>query len=67
MKIQLNGRVVDFDKENGTIYDLLSAYQLENRAVIVEKNQEVIDKKTFQQVEIQPNDTIEIVHFVGGG
>ncbi|MED1750108.1 MULTISPECIES: sulfur carrier protein ThiS [Bacillus] len=67
MKIQLNGRVVDFDKENGTIYDLLSAYQLENRVVIVEKNQEVIDKKTFQQVEIQPNDTIEIVHFVGGG
>ena len=52
MKIQLNGRVVDFDKENGTIYDLLSAYQLENRVVIVEKNQEVIDKKTFQQVEI---------------
>ncbi|MGX9292316.1 sulfur carrier protein ThiS [Bacillus sp. A015] len=67
MKIQLNGRVVDFDKENGTIYDLLSAYQLENRVVIVEKNQEIIDKKTFQQVEIQPNDTIEIVHFVGGG
>ncbi|KEP25853.1 MULTISPECIES: sulfur carrier protein ThiS [Bacillus] len=67
MKIQLNGRVVDFDKENGTIYDLLSAYQLENRVVIVEKNQEIIDKEAFQQVEIQPNDTIEIVHFVGGG
>lgn len=31
MKIQLNGRIVDFDQENGTIYDLLSAYQLENR------------------------------------
>ncbi|MBD3859742.1 sulfur carrier protein ThiS [Bacillus sp. 28A-2] len=67
MKIQLNGRVVDFDQENGTIYDLLSAYQLENRVVIVEKNQEIIDKEAFQQVEIQPNDTIEIVHFVGGG
>ncbi|MFJ5670534.1 MULTISPECIES: sulfur carrier protein ThiS [Bacillus] len=67
MKIQLNGRIVDFDQENGTIYDLLSAYQLENRVVIVEKNQEIIDKEAFQQVEIQPNDTIEIVHFVGGG
>ncbi|AOZ87653.1 thiamine biosynthesis protein ThiS [Bacillus xiamenensis] len=67
MKIQLNGRIVDFDKENGTIFDLLSAYQLENRVVIVEKNQEIIDKEAFQQVEIQPNDTIEIVHFVGGG
>ncbi|EKF37168.1 sulfur carrier protein ThiS [Bacillus xiamenensis] len=67
MKIQLNGRIVDFDKENGTIFDLLSAYQLENRVVIVERNQEIIDKEAFQQVEIQPNDTIEIVHFVGGG
>ncbi|KML12536.1 thiamine biosynthesis protein ThiS [Bacillus safensis] len=67
MKIQLNGRIVDFDQENGTIYDLLSSYQLENRVVIVEKNQEIIDKEAFQQVEIQPNDTIEIVHFVGGG
>ncbi|WP_144525752.1 sulfur carrier protein ThiS [Bacillus pumilus] len=67
MKIQLNGRIVDFDQENGTIYDLLSDYQLENRVVIVEKNQEIIDKETFQQVKIQPNDTIEIVHFVGGG
>lgn len=67
MKIQLNGRMVDFDKENGTVFDLLSAYQLENRVVIVEKNQEIIDKETFQQVKIQPNDTIEIVHFVGGG
>ncbi|GLF90917.1 sulfur carrier protein ThiS [Bacillus safensis] len=67
MKIQLNGRIVDFEQENGTIYDLLSAYQLENRVVIVEKNQEIIDKEAFQQTEIQPNDTIEIVHFVGGG
>ncbi|MCY7585451.1 sulfur carrier protein ThiS [Bacillus safensis] len=67
MKIQLNGRIVDFNQENGTIYDLLSAYQLENRVVIVEKNQEIIDKEAFQQVVIQPNDTIEIVHFVGGG
>ncbi|APT49166.1 MULTISPECIES: sulfur carrier protein ThiS [Bacillus] len=67
MKIQLNGRIVDFDQENGTIYDLLSAYQLENRVVIVEKNQEIIDKEAFQQEVIQPNDTIEIVHFVGGG
>ncbi|MFE5472978.1 sulfur carrier protein ThiS [Bacillus safensis] len=67
MKIQLNGRIVDFDQENGTIYDLLSSYQLENRVVIVEKNHEIIDKEAFQQVVIQPNDTIEIVHFVGGG
>ncbi|MEI4789509.1 sulfur carrier protein ThiS [Bacillus sp. FJAT-53060] len=67
MKIQLNGRIVDFDKENGTIFDLLAVYQLENRVVIVEKNQKIIDKEAFQQVEIKPNDTIEIVHFVGGG
>lgn len=67
MKIQLNGRIVDFDQENGTIDDLLSAYQLEHRVVIVEKNQEIIDKEAFKREKIQPNDTIEIVHFVGGG
>ncbi|AVM23429.1 sulfur carrier protein ThiS [Bacillus pumilus] len=67
MKIQLNGRIVDFDQENGTIDDLLSAYQLEHRVVIVEKNREIIDKEAFKREKIQPNDTIEIVHFVGGG
>ena len=49
MKIQLNGRIVDFDQENGTIYDLLSAYQLENRVVIVERTMKSLIKKRFNK------------------
>ncbi|MGE6631007.1 sulfur carrier protein ThiS [Bacillus sp. NPDC077027] len=67
MKIQLNGRMIDFEQENGTIYDLLATYKLEDRVVIVEKNHEIIDKQAFRATEIKPNDIIEIVHFVGGG
>ncbi|ATH95086.1 thiamine biosynthesis protein ThiS [Bacillus glycinifermentans] len=67
MMIQLNGRKIDWKNDGGTIYDLLASYQLENRVVIVERNREIIGKENYQEVKLEENDVIEIVHFVGGG
>ena len=40
MMLQLNGRDVKWEKDTGTIQDLLASYQLENKIVIVERNKE---------------------------
>lgn len=67
MIIQLNGREITVDKSITTIQKLLEAYQLDNRIVIVEKNKEIVDKSNYTDEQLQENDVIELVHFVGGG
>nr|WP_206702873.1 sulfur carrier protein ThiS [Bacillus sonorensis] len=63
----MNGRKIDWKNDGGTIYDLLASYQLENRVVVVERNRQIIGKETYQEIKLEENDVIEIVHFVGGG
>lgn len=67
MIIQLNGREVKVDDGITTVQKLLEAYQLDNRIVIVEKNKEIVDKSNYTDEQLQENDVIELVHFVGGG
>ncbi len=67
MMLQLNGKQVEWDKDTGTIKDLLASYQLENKIVIVERNKEIIDKENYRHINLCDRDVIEIVHFVGGG
>ncbi|CAN2252940.1 thiamine biosynthesis protein ThiS [Bacillus vallismortis] len=67
MMLQLNGKDVKWEKDKGTIQDLLAFYQLENKIVIVERNKEIIGKEHYHEVELCDRDVIEIVHFVGGG
>ena len=51
-----------------TVASLLSSLELNPRLVVVERNREILrDRDTFGHVELAKNDTIEIVHFVGGG
>ncbi|MCR6595865.1 sulfur carrier protein ThiS [Bacillus halotolerans] len=65
--LQLNGKQVEWDRDTGTIQDLLASYLLENKIVIVERNKEIIGKEQYHEVELSDRDVIEIVHFVGGG
>ncbi|ALC80761.1 MULTISPECIES: sulfur carrier protein ThiS [Bacillus] len=67
MMIQLNGRKITVDNGITTVQKLLEAYQLDNRIVIVEKNKEIIDKSNYTDEQLQENDVVELVHFVGGG
>lgn len=67
MILQLNGKQIEWDKEKGTIQDLLESYQLDQKIVVVERNKEIIEKKNYQNTGLCDRDVIEIVHFVGGG
>ena len=51
-----------------TVASLLASLELEPRLVVVERNREILrDRDAFSRIELDSGDTIEIVHFVGGG
>lgn len=51
-----------------TVTSLLASLDLNPRLVVVERNRVILrDRDAFPQVELASGDTLEIVHFVGGG
>jgi len=51
-----------------TLADLLASLKLDARTVVIERNGTILrDRDSLAKIELSPGDTIEIVHFVGGG
>ncbi|MFL5593499.1 MAG: sulfur carrier protein ThiS [Gemmatimonadaceae bacterium] len=51
-----------------TIADILASLSLDARTVVVERNGVILrDRSSFASLEVTSGDTVEIVHFVGGG
>jgi thiamine biosynthesis protein ThiS len=51
-----------------TLADLLASLELDPRTIVVERNATILrDQSSFSSLELAANDSIEIVHFVGGG
>ena len=51
-----------------TVASLLASFELDPRLVVVERNRDILrDRDAFTAIELVAGDTIEIVHFVGGG
>ena len=65
-KIQLNGKKISI-KSNFSINDLLKKYKLINKKVAIEHNGTIIPKINYKKKHLKDNDTVEIVHFIGGG
>ncbi|WP_332649927.1 sulfur carrier protein ThiS [Lysinibacillus sp. 54212] len=67
MTMIVNGKRIDLPETVQTVRGLLAHYNLENRIVIVEINQEIITKEYYESTSLSHGDVVEIVHFVGGG
>jgi thiamine biosynthesis protein ThiS len=51
-----------------TVADLLASLSLDARTVVVERNGTILrDRSSFASLELATDDSLEIVHFVGGG
>ena len=51
-----------------TLADLLASLDLDARTIIVEHNGTILrDRSSFASLELTSDDSLEIVHFVGGG
>ena len=66
IKIKANGKVKSIP-ENYKVSDLINYLNIPIKKVAIELNQEIIDKKMLNKINLKKNDKIEIVHFIGGG
>jgi len=66
ISITLNGDEKTIE-EGLTVSSLVESLGLEKDRVAVEKNTEVIRRKSWEQVRLRAGDRVEVVTFVGGG
>lgn len=66
MKLVINGETREFASAL-TISALLTALGMKSDRVAVEVNRELVPRSRWSTTELSDGDTLEIVHFVGGG
>jgi sulfur carrier protein len=66
MKITVNGEIKELESEVN-LDRLLELFSLPSQRIAVELNQQVVRRKDWGTITIREADTVEIVHFVGGG
>mgnify|MGYP001593578691 FL=1 len=66
IKIKVNNKIKSVS-ENYRMADLVKILKIPLKKVAIELNQEIIDKKNINKINLKKNDKIEIVHFIGGG
>ncbi len=65
--MQVNGKNVPLEREM-TLLELLHLQGYENlHRIAVERNEEIVEKKSYGEIMLQDSDVIEIVQFMGGG
>lgn len=66
MNIVVNGQPYQLEK-SCTIGDVICQLQLRSEHVVVEHNRVIIPRQSRENVPLQEGDSLEIIHFVGGG
>ena len=66
IKIKVNGKKVIFNK-NESIEALTKKLKIPLNKVAIELNKKILNKKKINKIKLNNNDSIEIVHFIGGG
>lgn len=66
IEVSINGEPRDVPA--GLTVDLLLAHlDLDPRTVVVEHNRDILRREALAATAVHPGDTLELVHFVGGG
>ena len=66
LRISVNGTPREVPAP-ATLADLLAHLALDPRQVVVERNREIVRRARLAEVTLADGDTVELVHFVGGG
>jgi sulfur carrier protein len=64
--VRLNGQDRSI-AQSLTVRALLESLGLKPELVVVELNREILRRETLGDVFVREGDTLEVVHFVGGG
>lgn len=66
IRVRLNGRDRELP-EGMTVAGMLAHLDLRPGLVVVERNREILERARYGEVTVEEGDTLELVHFVGGG
>jgi sulfur carrier protein len=66
MNVQVNGEKKEI-KEGLSVADLLAELEIRPGRVVVELNRDIVARDAHGATLLKEGDTVEIVHFVGGG
>ncbi len=66
MNLTVNGKPTETAAAS-TLQNLLDQLRLDCQQVVVERNRVVVPRQRFAEEFLAEGDTLEIVHFVGGG
>lgn len=66
IRVRLNGKDRELEPDH-TVTTLLESLELNPHMIVVELNREILERDSYGDVGISDGDTIELVHFVGGG
>jgi thiamine biosynthesis protein ThiS len=66
IRVQLNGKLREIDRGH-TVRSLLETLDLQPGMVVVELNRDILERDSYENFDVSEGDTIELVHFVGGG
>ena len=66
IKIKVNGRKVLFDNKE-SVGSLIKKLNIPLNKVAIELNKKILDKKKLNKIKLKNKDSVEIVHFIGGG
>lgn len=66
MTITINGEKHEVG-DDLTVAGLLIQLKMPSDRVAIERNLDILPRAAWASTNVQPNDSFEIVHFVGGG
>ena len=66
MELSINGEPAHVSP-GLTVLELLELRDLKAREVVVERNLVLVPQGAFAMTRLEPGDSVEILHFVGGG
>ena len=64
--IRLNGKDRTI-RAGMSVAALLESLDLHPGMIVVELNREILERGSYADARVSPGDTVELVHFVGGG
>ena len=68
MKLHINGKLDEIDKESITIAELLELKKVNMPDMVtIELNGDILDRSEFSSKTLADGDAIELLYFMGGG
>jgi sulfur carrier protein len=69
LTLTINGQPREFAElePQASVAQLVAAMELKGDRIAIELNHEIAQRANWDQLQLNPGDRLEIVHFVGGG